>query len=109
MEVIKRRTHNKGIPTPTFESDAHAFFTTFRNMNYGLEASDFLKLLGDQGELVESIPKEEKYTKSKKVYQKEYTKTFRKNCSAYYRHDGTRSYIHNRRLRFSSTCYYTGN
>ena len=74
MEVIKRRTHNKGIPTPTFESDAHAFFTTFRNMNYGLEASDFLKLLGDQGELVESIPKEEKYTKKGIPKAKRYIK-----------------------------------
>ena len=49
----------KGIPTPTFESDAHAFFTKFRNMNYGLEETDFLKLLGDhgEGELGEGIPK----------------------------------------------------
>lgn len=49
----------KGIPTPTFESDAHTFFTTFRNMNYGLEEPDFLELLGDHGEgvLGEGVPK----------------------------------------------------
>lgn len=42
-------TYN-GVPTPTFRSDAHAFFTTFRNINYGLTDTDFLHLLGDCGE-----------------------------------------------------------
>lgn len=57
-------TYN-AVPTPTFHSDAHAFYTTFRNMNYGLSESDFLKLLGDHGDGVmgEGSPKEEKFTK----------------------------------------------
>lgn len=40
----------KGVLTPTFRSDPHAFFTTFRNMNYGLTDDDFLQIIGDHGE-----------------------------------------------------------
>ena len=40
----------KGEPTPTFHSNPHAFFTTFRNMNYGLSDDDFLKIVGDNGD-----------------------------------------------------------
>lgn len=56
-----------GIPTPTFRSDNHAFFTTFRNMNYGLSDADFLVLVGDHGEGVmgEGMPSDERFTKKK--------------------------------------------
>ncbi|GJG36439.1 RNA-binding domain-containing protein [Prevotella lacticifex] len=40
----------KGVLTPTFRSDPHAFFTTFRNVNYGLTDDDFLQIIGDHGE-----------------------------------------------------------
>ena len=40
----------KGVPTPVFRSDPHAFFTTFTNMNYGLTDDDFLQIIGDHGE-----------------------------------------------------------
>lgn len=59
----------KGVLTPTFRSDPHAFFTTFRNVNYGLTDDDFLQIIGDHGEGVigVGIPKlPQRYTKRRK-------------------------------------------